>query len=194
MAETRRQYRAAALGFGLFVVLCGIAGYALHATSSTEFCMSCHEMTPYRKELRFSSHAKDKDGKEIGCPQCHLPLGAGPRFLAVKMYSGIKDFAVHHWSKPAGLNRAQAQAAARRFVDDANCLACHQDLSKNAKNDAPVSAYGRLAHDAYLGKNGAAKRNCAGCHINLAHLPPFDRRLAVNATFTARLLQEEGKE
>jgi len=194
MAETRRQYRAAALVFGLVVVLCGITGYALHATSSTEFCMSCHEMTLYRKELRFSSHAKDKDGKEIGCAQCHIPLGVGSRFLVVKMYSGIKDLAVHHWSKPDSLNRVHAQEVARRFVDDANCLACHQDLYKNAKNDAPVSAYGRLAHDAYLGKNGATKRNCAGCHINLAHLPTFDRRLEVNAAFTARLQQEEGKE
>ena len=194
MAETRRQYRAAALVFGLVVVLCGITGYALYATSSTEFCMSCHEMSLYRKELRFSVHAKDKDGKEIGCAQCHIPLGVGPRFLAVKMYSGIKDLAVHHWLKPDRLNRAHAQEVARRFVDDANCLACHQDLHKNAKNDAPVSEYGRLVHDAYLGKNGTVKRNCAGCHINLAHLPTFDRRLEVNAAFTARLLQGEGKE
>jgi nitrate/TMAO reductase-like tetraheme cytochrome c subunit len=194
MAETRRAYRAAAFALGFVVVLCGMTAYALHATSSTEFCMSCHEMTPYRKELRFSSHAKDKDGKEIGCAQCHLPSGVGPRFLAVKIYSGVKDLAVHLWSKPDSLNRVHAQAVARRFVDDATCLACHQDLYKNAKNDASVSEYGRLAHDAYLGKNGGTKRNCAGCHINLAHLPPFDRRLEVNAAFAARLLQGEGKE
>ena len=194
MAEKRRQYRTAVLVLGLFVVFCGITGYALQATSSTEFCMSCHEMTPYRQELRFSSHAKDKDGKDIGCAQCHIPRGVGPRYLAVKMYSGIKDLAVHLWSKPDSLNRAHAQAVARRFVDDANCLVCHQELYKNAKNDAPVSEYGRLAHDAYLGKNGTTKRNCAGCHINLAHLPTFDRRLEVNAKFTARLQQEEGKE
>jgi nitrate/TMAO reductase-like tetraheme cytochrome c subunit len=191
MAEKRRQYRAACLAFGLFVVLCGVTGYALRATSATEFCMSCHEMTPYLKEQRFSSHAKDKDGKEIGCSQCHIPQGVGPRFLAVKMYSGVKDLAVHVWSKPDSLNRAHAQEVARRFVDDANCLACHADMYKNAKNDAPVSAYGRLAHEAYLGKNGAAKRNCVGCHINLAHLPAFDRRLQVNAAFTSRFPQEE---
>jgi hypothetical protein len=76
-------------------------------------------------------------------------------------------------------------------VDDAGCLACHRDLYKNAKDDAPVSEYGQLAHDAYLGKNGTTKRNCAGCHINVAHLPGFDRRLPQNAAFASRLRQEE---
>ena len=191
MPAKRFQYHAACLVFGLFIVFCGIMGYVLHRTSSTDFCMSCHEMQPYLRELRFSSHTKDKDGNEIGCGQCHIPQGMGPRFLAVKMYSGIKDVAVHFWSKPDSINRVHAQEVARRFVDDANCLACHQDMYKNAKNNAPVSEYGRLAHDAYLGKNGAAKRNCAGCHVNLAHLPPFDRRLQINAAFASRLQQEE---
>ena len=191
MIEKLRQPRVIAVILVALVVLCGISGYALHATSSTDFCVSCHEMGPYPQELRFSSHAKDKDGREIACSQCHIPQGIGPRFLAVKMYSGVKDLAVHFWSKPDRINRPHAQTVARRFVDDGNCRACHEDLFKNAKGDAPVSEYGRLAHEAYLGKNGNTKRNCAGCHINLAHLPEFDRRLAVNAAFASRLQQEE---
>jgi trimethylamine-N-oxide reductase cytochrome c-type subunit TorC len=191
MVDNRRHYRAVPLLLGLAVVFLGITGYALHATSATDFCMSCHEMKPYSEELRVSSHAKDKDGKEIGCAQCHIPQGIGPRFLAVKTYSGIKDVAVHFWAKPDRLNRVHTQETARRFVDDANCLACHGDLYKNAKGDAPVSEYGQLAHDAYLGKNGTTKRNCAGCHINLAHLPEFDRKLQKNAAFASRLRHEE---
>ena len=194
MAAKRPRYRAVFLLLGLFVVFCGVMGYVLGVTSSTEFCMSCHEMKPYLKELRLSSHAKDKDGNVIGCDQCHIPQGVGPRYLAVKMYSGVKDVAVHFWSKPVVINRVHAQVVARRFVDDANCIACHQDLYMNAKNNAPVSEYGRLAHDAYLGKNGNTRRNCAGCHINLAHLPIFDRRLQVNAAFASRLQQEEEKQ
>ncbi|MCL1915124.1 MAG: NapC/NirT family cytochrome c [Desulfovibrionaceae bacterium] len=191
MIEKLRQPRVIAVILGALVMFCGISGYALHATSSTDFCVSCHEMGPYPQELRFSSHAKDKNGKEIACSQCHIPQGIGPRFLSVKMYSGIKDLAVHLWLKPDRINRPHAQAVARRFVDDGNCLACHEDLFKNAKGDAPVSEYGRLSHEAYLGKNGNTKRNCAGCHINLAHLPEFDRRLVVNAAFASRFQQEE---
>jgi nitrate/TMAO reductase-like tetraheme cytochrome c subunit len=191
MAENRRFHRAVPLVLGLVVVFCVITGYALHVTSSTDFCLSCHEMKPYADELRASSHARNKDGVDIGCSQCHVPQGIGPRFLAVKAYSGTKDVLVHLWAKPESLNRAHTQEVARRFVDDANCLACHQDLSKNAKGDAPVSEYGQLAHDAYLGKNGTTKRNCAGCHVNLAHLPEFDQKLQKNAAFASRLRHEE---
>ncbi|MDR2725936.1 MAG: NapC/NirT family cytochrome c [Candidatus Adiutrix sp.] len=188
------------LGFTIFLAVCGLilfcgaTGYALHATSSTAFCMSCHEMEPYLAELNLSSHAKDRQGGPVECAQCHIPQGFGPRYFAVKTYSGVKDLAVHFWSKPSRLNRVHTQKTARRFVDDANCLACHQDLYKNAKEDAPVSDYGRLAHDAYLGKNGTTKNNCAGCHINLAHLPEFDRWLETNAAFASRLKREEVKD
>ncbi len=187
------RYSAVLLALAGFVALCAVSAYALRATSSTAFCMSCHEMQPYRTELQASSHAKDTNGTPIDCRQCHIPAGAGPRFLAVKIYSGVKDVAVHFLQRPDTLDRVHAQQAARRFVDDANCLACHGDLYTNAKGDAPVSEFGKLAHDAYLGKNGNTRQGCAGCHVNLAHLPEFDRRLPGNASFASRLPQGEGK-
>ncbi len=177
-------------GLALFALL-GASAYGFKATSTTKFCLSCHEMAPYQREIKFSSHAKDKDGKEIGCAQCHLPPGAGPRFVAVKMYSGIKDLYVHLRDNPDDLPRVKLQPMARRFMDDANCLSCHPDLYKDAKGEKAVSEIGKVAHDAYLGKNGQAKSNCAGCHINLAHLPEFDQRLEVNAPFKSKLLKEE---
>ncbi len=175
------------------VVFLAVSAYSLHATSSQEFCLSCHEMEPYAKEIKFSSHAKDKDGKPIACDQCHSPVGLGPRFVAVKIYSGVKDLAVHTVTRPDKLDRLAHQPTARRFIDDANCLACHADLYKDAKGEKNISEVGRLAHDAYLNKNGNTKSNCAGCHINLAHLPEFDQRLEVNAAFKSRLLKEEEK-
>jgi hypothetical protein len=45
---------------------------------------------------------------------------------------------------------------------------------------AEVRAFG-------FGQN--ARRTCAGCHANMAHLPVFDRRYAVNAAFAAKLPQ-----
>jgi nitrate/TMAO reductase-like tetraheme cytochrome c subunit len=193
MNDTKRSYRLIA-GLALaLIVVCVAAAYGFQATASTEFCLSCHEMTPNQKEQKFSSHAKDKDGKIINCAQCHIPQGMGPRFVAVKIYSGVKDLAVHWWQKPEILERLAQQPTARRFIDDANCLACHADLYKDAKGEKTISNIGKLAHDAYLGKNGNTRSNCAGCHINLAHLPEFDQRFEVNAPFKARLLQEEEK-
>ncbi|MDR2489433.1 MAG: NapC/NirT family cytochrome c [Desulfovibrio sp.] len=171
------------------IAVCFLAAYGLRATSSTAFCLSCHEMRMYQQEQTVSSHAKDKDGGDIACARCHIPQDAGLRYFAVKIYSGVKDVAVHFWEQPQQLNRVRAQQTARRFMDDANCLACHADLYKNAKGEGSVSAIGKLAHDAYLGRNGQGKRFCSGCHTNLAHLPVFDRGMQINEAFASRLSQ-----
>jgi nitrate/TMAO reductase-like tetraheme cytochrome c subunit len=148
-------------------------------------------MGVHREELRSSAHARDKDGKEIGCAQCHIPPGFGPRYMAVKTYSGIKDVFVHLVNSPVILDRAALQSAARRFVDDDNCRGCHTDLYRDAKGEKEISDIGGISHDAYLGKNGQAKSNCAGCHVNIAHLPEFDRRLEVNRAFAGRIRNKE---
>jgi nitrate/TMAO reductase-like tetraheme cytochrome c subunit len=173
---------------GLFV----LAAVTMARTSSTSYCLSCHEMQRYQEELKVSSHAVDKDNKPLECGQCHVPRGVGPRFVAVKTFQGLGDLVAHHFGHPEKLDRRELQAQAQRFMSDDNCLACHQDLYKDAK-DKPISELGRLCHDAYLGKNGTTRHGCAGCHSNLAHLPEFDRRYEVNAKFAAKLAQAEEK-
>jgi cytochrome c-type protein NapC len=173
---------------GLFV----LAAVTMARTSSTSYCLSCHEMQRYQDEMKLSSHAVDKDQKALECAQCHIPRGVGPRLVAVKTLQGLGDLVAHHFGHPEKLDRRQMQAQAQRFMSDDNCLACHQDLYKDTK-DKPISEVGRLCHDAYLGKNGTTRHGCAGCHSNLAHLPEFDRRYEVNAKFAARLAQEEEK-
>jgi nitrate/TMAO reductase-like tetraheme cytochrome c subunit len=181
-----------ALFLGILAVsICG-AFPLMYATSSTSFCASvCHEMAVYRTELGSSAHALDKEGNETGCARCHIPAGVGPRYMAVKIYSGVKDVFVHLVRSPVSLDRAELQTAARRFVDDDNCRGCHADLYKDARGEKEISEIGGISHDAYLGKNGQAKSNCAGCHVNIAHLPEFDRRLEVNRAFADRIRNKE---
>lgn len=182
----KRKYRIAGLALGAFVLFSAFSAYALHATSTTEFCSSaCHEMNQHYEELKFSSHFKDKDGKEIGCADCHLPAGYGPKYLTAKTYIGMKDLYVHYIVAPDEFVRVQHQATARRFIDDKNCLRCHKDLDKDSTGKEPISRLGKIAHDAY--QNGEAKDNCAGCHINIAHLPMSDRRFPQNDEFSKRL-------
>ncbi len=176
----------------LIAVAVGGMSVSMARTSTTEYCVSCHEMKSRLDELKASSHAKDKDGKEIGCAQCHVPQSFGPKYLFVKTFIGMKDLVVHYFGDPENLNRRAMQAPARRFMDDGNCLACHQDLYKDAKGEKAISEIGKLCHDAYLGKNGTTSRNCAGCHFNLAHLPTFDRRYDFNKEFAKRLPLKEG--
>lgn len=186
------RYKKAVLALACVVAVLVASGGVIQATSSTGFCVSCHEMKRYEVELKQSPHAVDKDKKPIECVQCHLPADMGPTYLALKGYLGTKDILVHVFGDPDDMNRRELQMAARRFVPDDSCLACHQDLTKNAKGE-PLSAEGKNSHDAYLAKNGNTKRNCAGCHQNMAHLPNFDRWYTVNAKFAAKLPPEEEK-
>ena len=184
MSLRRERYWVA--GAIVLIVLLG-AGAVVMQTQKNAFCLSCHTMRPYEKELAASPHAKDAQGQPIGCARCHVPGTNIVRMLAAKAYMGSKDLWVYHVEAPDALHRAAMQPRARRFVDDANCRACHEDLTRNAKKDGPVSEEGKLAHDAYLGTNGQARNGCAGCHVNMAHLPPFDERIPRNAKFLSNI-------
>jgi nitrate/TMAO reductase-like tetraheme cytochrome c subunit len=191
--KTKRSLKALFIFTPLIVVvLVALLSVSMAKTSTTNYCLSCHEMKSYKEELEKSSHAFDKDKNPIECSQCHLPSGVGPRYVAVKIYSGTKDLWAHHVGDPTRLDRRHLQSVARRFLMDDNCLACHQDLYKNVKNE-PISEIGKLCHDAYLGKNGETESRCAGCHQNLAHLPEFDRRYLINAKFAAKFSLEKEK-
>lgn len=176
-----------------FVAIIVLMSISMARTSTTEFCMSCHELKTHKNELEKSSHAVDKDKNPIQCHQCHIPNGIGPRYFFIKTYLGIKDMLVHNFGDPENFDRRKLQKIARRFLPDENCRACHEDLTKDAKGNK-ISEIGRLCHEAYLGQNGNTMRGCAGCHFNMAHLPEFDRRFFFNAEFAKRLpLQKEQK-
>ena len=150
-----------------------------------EECKRCHDVKMYLFELKNSVHAVDKDKKEISCDQCHhfhySPLTS---YYARDEYYDKKIF------EPGTFDRRKMQANARKSIEAEKCQACHKDLYKNIKNE-PISEIGRLSHDAFLGKNGETRRTCAGCHINMAHLPEFDRYLEVNAEFAEKVLKNQ---
>lgn len=176
---------------GIIVLVCLVVGsWAVSVTSRDSFCLSCHEMQVYKDELRLSSHAVDAKGGEIGCFQCHIPADGVLRMLGAKSWMGLKDLWVHHTGQGVELDRAAMQPRARRFTADANCIACHEDMYRDAKGEKAISAEGKLAHDNYLGKNGQARSSCVGCHQNLAHLPAFDARLPRNMTFAQKLKEK----
>ena len=87
----------------------GLAAAGVSYSSQTAFCLSCHEMRVYQDELMLSPHAKDAQGKAIGCSQCHIPSGNLARMLGAKAWMGIKDLWVHNVEGGTDLNRAAMQ-------------------------------------------------------------------------------------
>lgn len=171
---------------GIVLLVC-IASASIHYTSTNQFCLSCHEMRVHYKELALSPHARDLDGKEIACAKCHIPAGNIARMVGAKMWMGSMDVWVHFTGGANDLDRSKMQLVARRFTDDANCLKCHDDLTRNARKDCSISPEGALAHANYRGTNGQSRSGCVGCHVNLAHLPPFDARIPKNQSFAYRI-------
>jgi len=156
-----------------------------------EECMRCHDVETYLYEQSYSVHAVDKDKKKISCDQCHeFHFNPLTSYYARDQYYDKKIF------KPEDFDRRTMQKNVRAAVPASKCQKCHEDLYKNAKGEK-ISQIGELCHDAFLGKNGTTRRNCAGCHINIAHLPEFDRSLMINRDFAKRLadnpVKVEGK-
>lgn len=170
---------------GILVVAAGVK-----LTSTTTFCLSCHEMRVYQQELAMSPHARDASGQTIGCSRCHIPNAHVVRMLGAKAWMGLKDVWMHSTGDVVDLDRAAMQSVARRFTDDSNCRGCHQDLMRNASNTAPNSVYGQLSHANYLGQNGKSPSGCVYCHRNVAHLPKFDERIPNNQKFAMKLRGE----
>ncbi len=167
--------------FGLVMALGGTASAA--DRPPVEECMRCHDVKQYQHELKNSVHAFDKDKKEISCEQCHVfhfsPLTS---YYARDKYFDKKIF------EPGTFDRRKMQGNARQTDLTAKCQECHKDLTKNVKGE-PVSLIGSLAHEAFLGKNGTTRKTCAGCHINMGHLPDFDKDLMINAEFAKKLAE-----
>ncbi len=167
--------------FGLVMALGGTVSAA--DRPPVEECMRCHDVKQYQHELKNSVHAFDKDKKEISCEQCHVfhfsPLTS---YYARDKYYDKKIF------EPGTFDRRKMQGNARQTDLTAKCQECHKDLTKNVKGE-PISLIGSLAHDAFFGKNGTTRKTCAGCHINMGHLPDFDKDLMINAEFAKKLAE-----
>ncbi len=176
----------------LAAILLGVTGVMMLGTASismaedrpaVEECMRCHDVKTYQYEKKHSSHAFDKNNKEITCGQCHdFHYNPVTAYYAREEYFDKKIF------QPEDFDRKRMQQNVKKAVPAKKCQVCHEDLSKNVKGD-PISEIGQLCHDAFEGKNGTTKRSCAGCHINVAHLPEFDRHLMVNADFAKKLAE-----
>ncbi len=186
------------LTVAFFVTCSGMVAMASQSVDSTkqttatstrpvaEECNRCHDVKMYQHELKSSVHAFDKDKKEISCEQCHhfhySPLTS---YYARDEYYDKKIF------PPGAFDRRKMQVTARDSMQAKKCQVCHTDLYKNTKGET-LSEIGQLCHDAFLGKNGETRRTCAGCHLNIAHLPPFDREQRYNAEFAEKLAGKEG--
>jgi nitrate/TMAO reductase-like tetraheme cytochrome c subunit len=149
---TRRRLAVVALVLAGALVVGGIAvAGAFKATSTHQFCSSCHIMQPYVQGWTASRHSK------VECVQCHFP----PTFkdaLWVKFQASTQ---LVKWATDTYSSKPFAD------VRDASCLrsGCHATSALDTRAPLAFKRVTGFAHGVHLdpGKTGVALR-CTSCH------------------------------
>ena len=150
----------------------------MHATSTDEFCTSCHELeTNTLPQFQRSIHYSNAAGAAAGCSDCHLPQEFVPKMI--RKVEAAREV----WGHFTGIidtpekYRAHAPAMKAREIarlqanDSQECRNCHD----TERMLLPAqSAKAREYHKAML-NNG---KTCIDCHTGIAH--PENTGVAVN--------------
>ena len=165
---------------GFVMLLVGAAGLqimntVLHATSSTEFCLSCHSHeVNIRPEWEAAGHTNNRTGVRAECADCHLPSMEDHWFeyVITKMIVSLdiipelqgkitspEDYEAH---RPEMFEHVVRQMKA----DDSRfCRSCHLQDAMVLENQSPM-AKRRHARMAERGQT------CIDCHYGLVHKLP----------------------
>lgn len=180
---------------GVFVgaLMWGGFNSAMEATSTNEFCVSCHELREnvYDHYLQ-SSHYSNASGVHAKCADCHIPHDFAGKIT--RKFQALNEI-YHHYAGTIGTpekfeaNRARMAEkvwAVFEANDSAACRACHLT---DAMTIAAQSPEAQKTHP----KAFEEGETCISCHKGLVHKMP-DLSGGYIAMFEAmrRTAQSEG--
>lgn len=184
---TRRVVTALVIAFGSGVVFMLMLIEFDHATSTEEFCTTCHSMELTASPYRESSHYMPTSGVRASCGDCHVSEGVLSATLDHVM--GTKDLFKQlfgpDYDNPVvnSLHLPDAAFNARQWFrdrDSATCGRCH----------VREAIAGSRADTAKIHREDAEGKSCIDCHINLVH-----RKVPGKETFKRdawnRMIEEE---
>jgi len=159
---------------GLVVGVGSAVGFyvSLEATSTTEFCTSCHQMAngPFVM-LKDTSHYSNESGVAPGCADCHVPKAFVPKIIrkiqaSREVWSTItgkidtKEKYLAHVAAMKGREIARLKAN-----DSQECRNCHDVTRMRLDEQSPKA---RQFHEAMLQQGST----CIDCHQGIAHMTP----------------------
>ncbi len=134
--------------------------WSYHYSSTTQFCVSCHEMVQPYQQYKKSTHFQNKSGVVAECADCHLPPGSVSKWYA-KITHGLNDSIKHAFLQPEDIDHEAWKCKAVRNISSKACQKCHKNLLP-----ADLPRGGFMGHRAFL--RGEAT-SCLECHKNLVH-------------------------
>ena len=167
--KLRRFLRRKTVKLFLFGLLLGLALAVATAlgsswSSTSSFCMSCHEMRVVGEQgWMHSRHYENPSGVVAGCSDCHIPPALVPK-LWTKTRDGAKDIAVHFFgeSDPAKMDWDALAASARAKIHDSACRRCHGNLTPRGAALKTI-----LAHRE--NQRLDEPKHCLACHLDEFH-------------------------
>lgn len=139
------------------------------ASSSNEYCISCHVHTNADNMWRFSTHYNNDNGNVVNCIDCHLPPKENglARYTFEKAKQGINDIYGYYTKDTSEFQwhlRSHPDIAVR-YTYDESCIKCHQNLFP-----ATLNSKGCEAHLFY--EANTEEKSCISCHISVGHYNP----------------------
>lgn len=168
--------------FILGVVFWGGFNWAMEATNTEPFCISCHEMKEnVYQEYKQTVHYKNPTGVRATCPDCHVP-----KEWIHKVVRKIKATnELYHWAKGSIDSRekfiikrpilADHVWEGMRETDSRECRNCHDENAMALdKQKSRASKIHKL--------NLSWGMTCIQCHQGIAHTLPkgFDKESIID--------------
>lgn len=156
-------------GLILGVIIFWGGGKAINATSTDQYCSSCHVHPQATMSWKKSVHHDTRVGIHIHCVDCHLPP-KGEGYLVQKIKTGardiygkwFKDSADFNWDAKSKLDQAI------HHTHEASCNKCHANLFP-----AELNKKGSDAHLYYQAQTEKGEDiRCINCHLNAGHYDP----------------------
>lgn len=162
-----------ALGMALGAAGLYAANWSMRATSTTEFCVSCHSMSKPHEEWQASSHFFNKSGVRAECADCHIPHDNDWNYVTTKIRDGLGDLIAEMRNTipdEAAFEAKRGEMAKYVWAqmkenDSATCRSCH---TPDAMDIFSQSEKAQEKH-AQMAETG---ETCIDCHRGLVHFPP----------------------
>ena len=142
------------------------------ATSTDEFCTSCHSMKFVGNDphLLTSAHRTNSAGVRPSCGDCHIPNTNWFVETYAHVTSGVRDVVAelsHNYSDPTIWETRRVELAhevrnTMRKQDSVTCRSCHDAKAVNPKSPRGQAAHAMLRD---------SRMTCIDCHFNLVHAP-----------------------
>ncbi len=146
--------------------------WAMDATNTEAFCISCHEMEKYVfEEYKQTTHYSNRTGVRATCPDCHVPKEWHHKIVRkIQSTNELMHKMLGSISTPEKYEAKRLQLAERVWAnmletDSRECRNCHgypyMDFAKQGEESSEI-------HPEAL----EADMTCIDCHKGIAHKLP----------------------